>query len=141
MKPLNILLAEDNIHDVNFILTALAQSKFNSKVEVVGDGSSCIDYLNKIGVYKSAIPPDLIILDMNMPSVDGIEVLKVIKYDVQFKKIPIIAFTSSNEKSDIGEAYDNYVNSYVVKPMDPKLYSSIVREIEKFWIVVSELPQ
>jgi CheY-like chemotaxis protein len=141
MKPLNILLAEDNIHDVNFILSALSQSKFNSKVEVVNDGSNCIDYLNKTGVYINVTTPDLIILDINMPSVDGIEVLKIIKYDAQFKTIPIIVFTSSNEKSDINDAYNNYANSYVVKPMDPKLYSGIVREIEKFWIVVSELPQ
>lgn len=140
MKTLNILLAEDNAHDVTFITTALAQSKFSSKVAVVNDGNDCIDFLNKKGKHLHATTPDLIILDINMPSLDGIEVLKNIKYDVKFKKIPIIIFTSSNEKVDKDGAYDNYVNSYVVKPMDPALYSAIVKEIEKFWIVVAELP-
>lgn len=141
MKTLNILLAEDNIHDVNFIITALAHSKYNSKVEVVSDGTSCVNYLNKNSPYEKVITPDLIILDLNMPSLDGIEVLKKVKYDVKLKQIPIIVFTSSDEKSDVAGAYGNYVNSYVVKPMDPKHYSDIVREIEKFWAVIAKLPQ
>jgi len=140
MKNLKILLVEDNVHDVAFIQAALNASSLTSTLITVGDGNQCVDYLNKTGQYQNVVSPDIIILDLNMPALDGIEVLKKIKYDVLLKHIPIIVFTSSKEMTDIKGAYDNYVNSYVVKPLDPQQYENVVKEIEKFWVLISEVP-
>lgn len=140
MNNLKILLVEDNIHDVAFIQAALSNSSFTSAVHVVNDGLECVDLLNKTGKHSNAITPDIIILDLNMPILDGIEVLKKIKQDPSHRKIPIIVFTSSKDAIDISNAYDNYVNSYVVKPMDPQQYENVIKEIEKFWMTISEIP-
>lgn len=140
MSNLHILLVEDNIHDVAFIQAALNTSTLTSVVDVVNDGAECVDLLNKVGKHANATKPDIIILDLNMPVLDGIEVLKQIKQDPSHKRIPIVVFTSSKDVGDIRSAYDNYVNSYVVKPMDPQQYENVVKEIEKFWMTISEIP-
>jgi two-component system, chemotaxis family, response regulator Rcp1 len=130
---LNILLVEDSPHDVVFISTALKQSSLQSNLSVVSSGKDCIKYLAKT-------IPDLIILDINMPVMDGIEVLKNIKTDPIYKRIPVVILTSSQEKHDILAAFDNYANSYVIKPMDIQSYFDAIKEIEKFWTLISETP-
>lgn len=139
MKALNILLVEDNPHDVIFITNALNQTKYTSNLIAVADGKTCLDFLAKNPPYEQALRPDLIILDINLPSVDGIEVLKSIKKSSN-KIIPVVMLTSSKNQNDIYSSYMNYANNYVVKPVVAKDFIAVIQEIENFWSQISEIP-
>lgn len=137
---MEILLVEDNIHDIIFISNALQQSTLNSNLHVAKDGQECLDFIFKNGSHANAPKPDLIILDISMPNLNGIEVLKNLKSHKYFRLIPVVILTSSSNKLDIENAYENYANNYVLKPTDAKNYFNSVREIEKFWALFSEIP-
>ncbi|QOJ28630.1 MAG: response regulator [Ignavibacteriales bacterium] len=133
MQPKNILLVEDNEGDILLTLEGLQESNKDHKVEVVKDGKAAIDYLNRIGEYANANSPDLILLDINLPKKTGIEVLKYIKTSEVLKHIPVIMLTTSSSTNDIRQAYLNYSNCYITKPVEADDFIKAVNEIDNFW--------
>ncbi|MCK6613517.1 MAG: response regulator [Ignavibacteriaceae bacterium] len=133
MQPKNILLVEDNEGDILLTLEGLQESNKDHKVEVVKDGKAAIDYLNRIGEYANAKSPDLILLDINLPKKTGIEVLKYIKTSEVLKHIPVIMLTTSSSTNDIRQAYLNYSNCYITKPVEADDFIKAVNEIDNFW--------
>lgn len=137
-----ILLAEDDPRDEELTLTALDAYKLANDVDVVRDGAEALDYLHRRGRYETRadINPAVILLDLKMPKVDGLEVLRQIKADDGLKLIPIVVLTSSREEPDLVRSYKLGVNAYVVKPVDFHQFVESVKEIGMFWAVINEPP-
>jgi CheY-like chemotaxis protein len=137
-----ILLAEDNPRDVELTLEAISGFKVVPKVEVVNDGVEAIEYLRCEGKYKGRkkIPLAVILLDIKMPRMDGIEVLQTIRSDPSFRALPVVMFTSSREKADVRRSYDLGANAYVVKPVNYKEFIRTIKNIGVFWASINELP-
>src|SRR6185503_6920309 len=131
-----ILLAEDNANDAELTLAALARENLAEEVVVVRDGTEVLDYLYRRGQYatRSDGLPAAIILDIKMPKVGGLEVLRTIKADPEFKTLPIVMLTSSREQGDLMRSYELGVNAYVVKPVDFGEFSTVVTVMGAFWI-------
>ena len=142
MKFKRILLAEDNLDDVELTLRVLAEYHLANKVDVVRDGAEALDYLFRRGRFADRPPdyPALLILDNNMPLVDGLEVVRQIKTDDRLKTIPVVMLTSSHEQGDLFKSYELGVNAYVIKPVKFYDFVNAVREIGAFWGVVNEPP-
>lgn len=136
-----ILLAEDSPNDVELTLAALDHHLVN-EIVVVRDGAEALDYLYCRGAFagRPAENPGLLLLDLKMPKVDGLEVLRAIKNDPLLKTIPVVMLTSSREEQDLVASYELGVNSYVVKPVDFGEFMNAVRQIGIFWAVVNEAP-
>lgn len=139
LKPVHILLVEDNEGDIVLTLDAFEESKVNTSISVVKNGQAALDFLFKQGAYKNAEKPDLILLDINIPIHNGHEVLKRIKADQLLKKIPVIMLTTSSNQRDIDMAYDNHSNSYVTKPLNMHEFLEAILKIEAFWLQLSTL--
>ena len=139
-KTINILLVEDSPGDVELTREALSHGRFSHSLDVVSDGEEALIFLNKQGKYFNAQTPDLILLDLNMPRKDGLEVLKEISSSASLKTIPVIILTTSNSELDIFKCYDNGANSYFVKPVDLNEFFDTVRAIENFWFNIATLP-
>ena len=137
-----IVLAEDNANDVELTLTALRDNHVLNEVVVVRDGAEALDYLFRREGHKHRPGgnPALLLLDLKMPKVDGIEVLRQVKADPQLKTIPVVVLTSSREETDLARTYDLGVNAYVVKPVDFIEFVEAVRRLGSFWAVVNEPP-
>jgi len=137
-----ILLAEDNPKDVELTLEAMAENSLANDIVVVRDGVEALEYLRCQGKYKlrKTGSPALILLDIKMPRMDGIEVLRNIRSDVKLKKIPVVVLTSSREENDLINTYELGVNAYVLKPVDFKQFIEAVKQIGSFWAVLNELP-
>ena len=137
-----ILLAEDNANDLELTLAALREHHLANEVVVVRDGSEALDYLYRRGDFSQRpdVLPALILLDLKMPKVDGLEVLRQVKSDARLKQTPVVMLTSSREESDLVRSYDLGVNGYVVKPVDFTDFMEAVRQIGGFWAVVNEVP-
>ena len=142
MNIRHILLAEDDPRDAKLTLAALEEHHLANKVFVVNDGEAALDYLYCRGKYKTREGgnPVAILLDLKMPKVDGLEVLKAIKTDANLKTIPIVMLTSSRETPDLVECYEQGVNAYVVKPVDFNEFAKAVRQLGIFWAAVNEPP-
>ena len=140
MKAVEILLAEDNQHDVVFTRAALKEARIANNLHVVNDGFECLQFLRKEGDYSEAVRPSIILLDLNMPNMGGMDVLEVIKHDADLRRIPVVVLTSSHEERDVMSAYDRYVNAYITKPMDPVEFTEVIHGIETFWLRIVELP-
>jgi CheY-like chemotaxis protein len=138
-----ILLAEDNPNDVELTLTALAKNGISNHVDVVSDGAEALDYLHRRGKYASrtSCNPCVVLLDMKMPKVDGIEVLRDVKSSPALRTIPVVMLTSSREERDIVESYHLGVNGYVVKPIDLQEFFKAVREVGLYWAVINQPPE
>ena len=138
----SILLAEDDPRDVELTLAALEQHHLANKVAVVNNGEEALDYLYRRGKFKTrpADNPVVVLLDLKMPKVDGLEVLKIIKADESLKVIPVVMLTSSRETPDLIECYGHGVNSYVVKPVDFGDFVKAVKQLGVFWVAVNEPP-
>jgi len=138
----NILLAEDDPHDVELTLAALEEHHLANKVMVVRDGAEALDYLYRRGDFKNraGTNPILVLLDLKMPKVNGLEVLKIIKTDAELKTIPIVVLTSSRETPDLTECYRHGVNAYVVKPVDFGDFMKAVKQLGVFWAAINEPP-
>lgn len=138
----NILLVEDDPQDVELTLTALEQHHLANKVEVVSDGEQALDYLYRRGKFKTRAggDPILVLLDIKMPKVTGLEVLKIIKADAQLKVIPVVVLSSSREAPDVAGCYHHGVNAYVVKPVDFGEFMKAVQQLGIFWAAVNEPP-
>src|SRR4051812_42888506 len=137
-----ILLAEDNANDVELTMTALHENKVLNEITVVRDGAEALDYLFKRGPYaeRAGGNPALVLLDLKMPKVDGIEVLRQIKREPGLRSIPVVVLTSSREEQDLVRPYDLGVNAYVVKPVDFHEFVEAVKLLGGFWAVVNEPP-
>jgi len=137
-----ILLAEDNLNDIELTLRALSNHHLADQVDVVHDGAEALDYLYRRGQYANRPPgnPVLIVLDNKMPKVDGLEVLQQIKADDRFKTIPVVMLTSSREHGDLLKSYELGVNAYVVKPVEFCDFVNAVRELGAFWGIVNQSP-
>jgi CheY-like chemotaxis protein len=141
-KLRTILLAEDNSKDVELTLEAMAENSLANIIIVVKDGVEALEYLRCQGKYKlrKAGNPALILLDIKMPRMDGIEVLRNIRSDAKLKSIPVVVLTSSREENDLINTYELGVNAYVLKPVDFKQFIEAVKQIGSFWAVLNELP-
>jgi CheY-like chemotaxis protein len=138
----NILLAEDNVNDVELTIAALRANRLANQVVVTRDGAEALDYLCRRAKYAGRYPgnPALMLLDLKMPKVDGLEVLRHVKTDPGLKSIPVVVLTSSREEQDLVRSYDLGVNAYVVKPVDFRDFIEAVKLLGGFWAVLNELP-
>jgi CheY-like chemotaxis protein len=141
-KLKRILLAEDNEHDVELTLNALSENRLANEVVVVRDGAEALDYLYRRGPFQAREEgnPVVVLLDLKMPKVDGLEVLRQIKGDASLRQIPVVMLTSSREENDLIESYRLGVNAYVVKPVEFGSFVQAVGEIGVFWAVINEAP-
>jgi CheY-like chemotaxis protein len=135
-----ILLVEDNPGDVRLTREALKEGKIRNNLNVVGDGVEALRYLRREGQYAESTRPDLILLDLNLPKMDGREVLEAVKADPSLRLIPIVVLTSSAAEQDIVRAYDLHANCYVSKPVDLDQFIHVVKSIEDFWFSIVKLP-
>ena len=140
MKPIHILLVEDNEGDIFLVTEALEEGKIVNKVSVIKDGKEAIDFLEKKGKYENAERPDLILLDVNLPKKNGHEVLEHIKSQKNLKQIPVIMLTTSSDEKDISMSYKNHANCFITKPVDVENFLKVVYSIENFWISIVTLP-
>ena len=137
-----ILLAEDNANDVELTVAALQANRLANEVVVVRDGAEALDYLYRRGDYASREPglPALVLLDLKMPKVDGLEVLRTIKADPAIRSVPIVVLTAAREEQDLVRSYDLGVNAYVVKPVAFGAFVDAVKTLGGFWAVLNEVP-
>ncbi|HEU5046808.1 MAG TPA: response regulator [Rickettsiales bacterium] len=135
-----VLLVEDNEGDIELTEMAFLQSRTPSRLWVSHNGQEALDFLMKKDSFGQSPTPDIILLDLNMPRMDGKTFLDVLKRDESLRIIPVIVFTSSNAPKDIAEAYQKHANSYIIKPFSLEEYSEVVKQVEDFWIKLSQLP-
>jgi CheY-like chemotaxis protein len=142
-EPGTILYAEDDERDIELTMEALREHNLANSVKVVRDGEEALDCLYRRGAYKDrdGEDPVLILLDIKMPKVDGLQVLRQIKSDRRLKTIPVVVLTSSREEKDLLESYQLGVNAYVVKPVDFENFVKAVKEIGLFWMLLNEQPR
>ena len=140
LRPIEILMVEDNPGDVRLTQEALKGGKIWNELNVVSDGVAALDYLNRRRPYESAVRPDLVLLDLNLPKKDGREVLAAMKSDASLKTIPVVVLTTSQAEEDVIRAYNLQANCYVTKPVDFQQFTRIVQAIEQFWLTVVTLP-
>jgi two-component system, chemotaxis family, response regulator Rcp1 len=140
-QPIRILLVEDNPGDVELTLKALQEGKLGSDIAVATDGDEAMAYLRREGRHAKATRPDLVLLDLNLPKMDGREVLLAIKADERLREIPVVVLTSSEAERDIVESYRLQANCYVTKPVDLEQFLTVVKTVEQFWFEVVQLPQ
>jgi CheY-like chemotaxis protein len=137
-----ILLVDDSAHDVELTLAALEQNRLANEVVVARDGEEALDYLYRRGIFKlrSAGNPAVVLLDLKLPKVDGLEVLKQIKGDDELRAVPVVMLTSSREEKDLVQSYNLGVNAYVVKPVDFHEFVDSLKELGLFWAVINQPP-
>lgn len=139
-RPIEILLVEDSPADVRLTREALRDGKVLNHISTVPDGIEAMAYLRREGTYHDAIRPDLILLDLNMPRMDGREVLEQIKQDPDLKRIPVVILTTSQAEEDILKSYNLHANCYISKPVDLDQFIAVVKSIEDFWLTIVHLP-
>ena len=140
IKPIEILLIEDNPGDVDLTRDALEGGKIKNTVHVVGDGQEAMEFLRKKGRHAAAPRPDLILLDLNLPKKDGREVLTDIKADKDLLRIPVVILTTSKDEEDILKTYNLHANCFITKPIDLNQFIKVVKSIEDFWLTIVKLP-
>lgn len=139
-NPIEILLVEDNPDDIRLTIEAVNGWKLKNNISTVKDGVEALAYLHREPPHTDAVLPDLILLDLNMPRMDGHEVLAAIKQDEGLKAIPIVVLTTSQAEEDILEAYNLYANCYITKPVDLDQFAKVVQAIDHFWLSIVKLP-
>lgn len=139
-SPIDILLVEDNPGDRRLTIEGLKESLIQNRVHVTEDGIEAMDFLRQDGKYADAPRPDLILLDLNLPKMDGREVLKKIKEDTQLRHIPVVVLTTSSAGEDIKASYESHVNCFITKPDDYEHFVDVVQSIEDFWLNTVQLP-
>jgi len=139
-RPIEILLVEDNPGDVRLTVEGLKESKVRNKLHVAGDGVEAMEFLRRQGRHVGAVRPDLILLDLNLPRMDGREVLAEIKSDPKLKTIPVVVLTTSRAEQDVLRSYELQANCYITKPVDLEQFIAVVRSIEDFWFTIVTLP-
>jgi len=139
-RPILILLVEDNDGDVRLTREALKEGRVANTLEVVRDGVDAMQYLTRQGPFADAPKPDLILLDLNLPRMDGREVLEKIKADESLKRIPVVVLTTSSAEEDVLRTYNLHANCYITKPVDFEKFVGVVRSIDEFWLTIVTLP-
>jgi chemotaxis family two-component system response regulator Rcp1 len=139
-EPIEILLVEDNPGDARLTREALQDAKVRNTISVVADGVQAMDFLRKEDAYLHAPRPDLILLDLNLPKKNGLEVLREVKADEDLRRIPVVILTTSQAEQDIVQSYDLHANAYISKPVDLNQFLSVVKAIEGFWLEIVRLP-
>lgn len=140
IKQVHILLVEDNEGDIMLTTDAFDDYKTDTTVTVVRNGKMAIEYLFKIGVYINAKRPDIVVLDINLPFKNGLEVLEIIKSDDAIKSIPVIMLTTSSSKNDVSQSYAHHANAFITKPVDVNDFLKAIMSIEDFWLNTTKLP-
>ena len=140
IKPVEILLVEDNPADVRLTIEALREGKMKNRLTVVQDGEEALAFLHRKGKHADAPRPDMVLLDLNLPRIDGREVLARMKSDPSLRRIPVVILTTSKAEEDILRTYDLHANCYVTKPMDLDQFIAVVKSIDDFWLTVVKLP-
>ena len=140
-EPVEILLVEDDPGDVLMTTEALADSKVLNNLNVVSNGEEALRYLRREGEHADAVRPDLVLLDLNLPRVDGREVLAQVKADEHLRTIPVVILTTSEAEEDVLRSYDLHANAYVTKPVDFESFVEVIRQVDDFFISVVRLPR
>lgn len=137
-----VLIVDDSANDVELIREALAEFRLANPIDVARDGEEALQYLRREGLFGSrpALDPAVVLLDLKMPRVDGLEVLRSARADERLRRIPIVMVTSSREEQDLVRSYELGVNAYVVKPVDFQGFATAVRQLGAFWAVLNEPP-
>jgi CheY-like chemotaxis protein len=141
--PLEILLVEDNPHDAELAILALRKHNLAKRLVHVEDGRAALDFLFGTGAYEGrdvVLQPKVVLLDLKLPKVDGIEVLRQIRADERTKLLPVVILTSSRENSDLINAYQLGANSYIVKPVEFENFSDAVTHMGRYWLLLNEIP-
>lgn len=139
-KPVEVLLVEDDPGDVLMTREAFEENKVANHLTVVSDGASAMEYLRKEGEHADAPTPDLVLLDLNLPRMDGREVLAAMKSDEELRRIPVVVLTTSEAEEDVLRSYSLHANAYVTKPVDFERFIDVVRQIDDFFVSVVRLP-
>jgi CheY-like chemotaxis protein len=141
VAPIEVLLVDDDPGDVQLTKEAFEEHKVRNRLTVVSDGVDALAYLRRDpSVYPDAVRPDLVLLDLNLPRIDGREVLQEIKSDPDLRTIPVVVLTTSQADEDIVRSYNLHANAYVTKPVDFDRFISVVRQIDEFFVSVVKLP-
>ena len=139
-KVIDILLVEDNPGDVRLTREALKEGKVLNTLQVVVDGIDALEFLRLTGPYAKSPHPDIILLDLNLPRMDGRELLAIIKADPALRRIPVVILTTSKAEEDIIKSYDLHANCYINKPVDLDQFITVVKSVEDFWFTIVKLP-
>ena len=141
VRPIEILLVEDNPGDIRLTQEALQDAKVRNNLHVAQNGAEALEFLRREGAFADAPRPDLILLDLNLPVMSGMEVLSAIKADSDLRTIPVVVLTTSQAEKDVVKAYNLNANCYVTKPLDMDQFVEVVKSIESFWFSIVQLPQ
>ena len=141
MSEVNILLVEDNEGDIILTTEAFKDMKLDNKIDVVRDGEEALRFLKKQEPFADATRPQLILMDINLPGMNGKELLDIIKKDEELREIPVVMLTCSDTDADISECYDKHVNWYITKPIDYDKYTKVMHEIEAFYVSFVPYPK
>ena len=139
-RPARVLLVEDNEADVRLTREALREAGEDVRLSAVGDGERALAYLRRIDGYAGALRPDLVLLDLNLPRKNGLEVLEEMRADAELAAIPVIVLTSSSARSDVEACYVRGANAFVVKPLELDAFMDLIGVIRAFWLEVARLP-
>jgi chemotaxis family two-component system response regulator Rcp1 len=139
-KAIEILLVEDNAGDVRLTREALTEGKVLNNLHVVKDGIEALAFLKHEGRFAREPHPDIILLDLNLPKMDGRELLAIIKTDASLRRIPVVILTTSSSDEDILKAYDLHANCYITKPVEFNQFIKVVKSVEDFWFTIVKLP-
>ncbi|MFA6851295.1 MAG: response regulator [Selenomonadaceae bacterium] len=141
VTPIEILLVEDNEDDIILTQEAFKENKLTNKLNVVRTGMDALRYLKKVGPYSDSVKPNLILLDLNLPEMSGIEVLQEIKNDENLKDIPVVILTTSKLQQDIVKSYKLYANCYINKPVNLDDFFEVIKVFGEFWFSIVTLPE
>jgi two-component system response regulator len=141
MKSIEILLVEDNVGDARLVQEAIKESKLYNNLHHVIDGEQALDFLYQRNGFEDRPRPDLMLLDLNMPKLDGRQVLAKVKQDDMLRQIPVVVLTTSSSDEDIIRSYDLHANCYITKPVDFEQFIKVVQSINKFWFSIVKLPK
>ncbi len=139
-KEVHILLVEDNEGDIVLTKEAFDHGSFPNRISVARDGEEALDFLFRRKAFSDEEKPDLILMDINIPKINGLEVLDIVKNDESLKSIPVIVLTTSSDLMDVKSAYSKHVNCYIIKPIDYAKFSQAVSDIENFWFTLVTIP-
>jgi two-component system, chemotaxis family, response regulator Rcp1 len=140
-KQVRILLVEDNEGDILLTLKALKKAHVQNEIDVVKDGEQALRFLHKQAPYQDAETPGLILLDINLPRMDGVEVLTEIKKHEHLRVIPVVMLTTSDSEKDIMQSYQHYANCFITKPVNFNSFMEVIQSIKDFWISIVQLPK
>jgi len=140
-QPVRFLLVEDDDSHALLVMRNLERARVVNTVDRVSDGAAALAYLRAEDPYQKRVAPDVVLLDLKLPKIDGLEVLERIKNDEQLRKIPVVILTTSDAERDRTRAYDNHVNSYVVKPIDFEQFQNMIKDLGFYWAIWNCRPQ